>query len=125
MIESFVLMRGYMRKRKVRFNDSPGSPSSLKRTHKQHWGESILQPAFFLHYRLRQVEDSLPLPYTSSAMARVHHVSLAEQRTAGVMLGWTFMCDPFLSTVPHVILGLGKAQRHLKQSGLPRLKSLE
>lgn len=75
---------------------------------------------------LRQGGDPrLLLSYASLVMAQVHQISLGEQRTAEAALGWTFMCDCISVDSPDVILGLGKAQRHLKQSGLPRLESLE
>lgn len=75
---------------------------------------------------LRQGGDSRGLlSYTSLVMAQVHHVSLGNQKTEEPSWAGLLCVSAFLLTVPDVILGLGKAQRHLKQSGLPRLESLE
>lgn len=124
--DSFVLMRGPKRMWKVRFNDSPGSPSSFKRPPNntgEDWYHSPHSPSlraqagrglsvYSFLCLLRRGTSPPCLPWGSE--------KLPEQRWAGLLC-----VTVILLTVLDVILGLGKAQRHLKQSGLPRLESLE
>lgn len=82
-----------MRKQKVSFNDSPGSPSSLEEP-RAILGGSAHSLYSSITTGLRQSGDSWSLLSCASlVMEQVHHISLGDQGTGGATLGWTFMCD--------------------------------